>query len=117
MNRPSWYTDDQDKSWGSAREAFRKDWEQTKHDFGSKTARDLGQDAGDTVREATTGVKNDFETHESSFRFGHAARSHYGKTHPKWSNDLETNLRKDYGNDYDRDKDYIRRAYEYDDRT
>ncbi|MBV9493781.1 MAG: hypothetical protein JOZ54_06015 [Acidobacteria bacterium] len=114
MNRPTWYGDDKDTSWNNVKDAFRKDWEQTKHDFGSKTARDLDQDAGDTVREATTGVRSDFEKHEASFRFGHAARQHYGDKHPAWSNDLETDLRQDYGTDYDRDRDYIRHAYEYD---
>ena len=112
MNRPNWYTEDNDKSWGNVKDAFRKDWEQTKHDFGSKTAPDLGQDAGDTIREATTG-KTDFETREPSFRFGHAAREHYGTKYPAWSTDLENDLRSDYGTDYDRDRDDIRRAYDY----
>lgn len=115
-NRPAWYTDEHDSSWNNVKDAFRKDWEQTKHDFGSKTARDLDQDAGDTVREATTGASDDsFENREPAFRFGHAARGQYGTQHNAWNDDLDRNLRTDYGNDYDRDRDYIRRAYEYKD--
>ena len=112
--RPSWYTDEHDNSWNNVRNAFRRDWEQTKHDFGSDRAPDLGQDAGDTVRQATTGSAPDtFESHEQPFRFGYAAQRQYRTQYPTWNSDLETRLRTDYGSEYDRDRDYIRRAYEY----
>ena len=119
-NKPNWYNNDHDSAWDNVRNAFRRDWEQTKHDFGSKNARDLDQDAGDTVRQATTGgtgssaSERSFEDHEPAFRFGHAARRHYGTQHAKWNDDLDRNLRNDYGSTYDRDRDSIRRAYEYD---
>lgn len=114
-NRPSWYTNEHDSQWDKVRTAFRNDWEQTKHDFGSKTAPDLNQDAGDTIRQATTGTDRSdrFEDHESAFRFGHAAQSHYRSKYPTWNKDLETSLRNDYGSEFDRDRDYIRRAYDY----
>ncbi|HSP33860.1 MAG TPA: hypothetical protein VLU46_06045 [Thermoanaerobaculia bacterium] len=114
--RPSWYTDEHDKGWSSVREAFARDWEQTKHDFGSDNARDLKQDAGDTVRQATTGTTDKAETfdkHEQPFRFGYSAQRQYRTQHPSWTNDLETRLREDYGSDFDRDRNDIRRAYEY----
>jgi len=117
QNRPTWYTNEHDDQWGRVRSAFRKDWEQTKHDFGSDKAPDLGQDAGDTIREATTGttkaVERGFEEHEPAFRFGHAAQRNYQSKYPTWNNDLETQLRKDYGNDFDRDRNDIRKAYDY----
>ncbi len=112
MNRPSWYTSEHDSSWSNVRQAFRNDWEQTRHDFGSKTARDLNQDAGDTIRQATEGT-DAFEKHEPAFRFGYAANRNYRSQYPTWNRDLETRLRDDYGNEFDRDSDYIRRAYEY----
>ena len=112
-NRPSWYTDEHDSSWENVKSAFRKDWEQTKHDFGSDTARDLNQDAGDTVREATTGSDRGFNDYEPAFRFGHAAQRQYRSQYPTWNNDLETRLRSDYGSDFDRDRNYIRHAYDY----
>lgn len=115
-NRPSWYTDEHDKGWNGVREAFARDWEQTKHDFGSDTARDLNQDVGDTVRQATTGsteTVDTFDKHEQPFRFGYAAQRQYRTQHPSWTSDLETRLRQDYGSDFDRDRNYIRRAYEY----
>ena len=110
--KPKWYTDEHDNSWGRVKAAFQNDWEQTKHDFGSKTARDLKQDVPDTVKQAA-GAPDAFENHEQAFRFGYSAQSQYKKQYPTWNNDLDTQLRKDYGTDYDRDRDYIRRAYEY----
>lgn len=106
MNRPGWYTDEYDSGWNRVKQAFRNDWEQTKHDFGSKTAPDLGQDVDDTLRQAFSG-------HEDAFRFGYAAQRNYRSKYPQWNNDLDTQLRTDYGADYDRDRDYIRHAYEY----
>jgi hypothetical protein len=112
MDRPKWYTDENDSGWNRVKAAFANDWEQTKHDFGSDSARDLKQDVDDTVKQAT-GSPDAFENHEQAFRFGYAAQSHYRTQYPTWNNDLETRLRQDYGKDFDRDRSYIRHAYEY----
>jgi len=112
MNRPGWYRDEYDNGWQRVKAAFSNDWEQTKHDFGSKTARDLGQDVDDTVKQAT-GASDAFENHEQAFRFGYAAQRHFKTQYPNWNNDLDTQLRKDYGSEYDRDRSFIRQAYEY----
>jgi hypothetical protein len=112
MNRPSWYTAETDSAWDRVKSAFANDWEQTKHDFGSKTSRDLDQDVDDTVKQAA-GTPDAFENHEQAFRFGYAAQRQYRSQYPTWNNDLETRLRQDYGTEWDRDRDYIRRAYEY----
>jgi hypothetical protein len=101
-----------DSGWQRVKAAFGNDWEQTKRDFGSKNARELNQDVDDTVKQATSGVDG-AENHEQAFRFGYAAQTHYRKDYPKWDNNLETKLRSDYGPDFDRDRDYIRHAYEY----
>ena len=110
--RPDWYRDDHDSSWERVKAAFKNDWEQTKSDFGSKSARDMNQDVDDTLKQAA-GSSDAFENHEQAFRFGHAARQSFGKDHPTWNDDLDRRLRTDYGSDYDRDRNYIRRAYEY----
>src|ERR1041385_4035771 len=112
MNRPSWYTDEHDSAWNRVKAAFANDWEQTKNDFGSKTDRDLKQDVDDTVKQAAVGAEG-AENHEQAFRFGYAAQRQYKTKYPAWNNDLETQLRKDYGTDFDRDRSYIRHAYEY----
>jgi hypothetical protein len=112
MNKPSWYTDEHDTGWNRVKAAFANDWEQTKHDFGSKAARDLDQDVPDTVKQAT-GTEDPFTRHENAFKFGYAAQRNYSNQYKTWSPDLEKKLRTDYGNEFDRDRDYIRRAYEY----
>jgi len=112
MNRPGWYTDDYDNGWQRVKAAFGNDWEQTKRDFGSKKARELNQDVDDTVKQAA-GASDAFENHEQAFRFGYAAQRHYKTKFPMWNNDLEKQLRNDYGMDFDRDRSYIRHAYEY----
>lgn len=112
MNRPKWYTDEHDSAWQRVKAAFGNDWEQTKRDFGSKNARELGQDVDDTVKQAA-GASDGVENQEQAFRFGYAAQQQYNSKYPKWNNDLETQLRTDYGSDFDRDRDYIRHAYEY----
>ena len=112
MHRPSWYTDEHDNGWNRVKAAFANDWEQTKHDFGSKTARDLDQDVPDTVRQAT-GSEDAFSRHEPAFRFGYAAQQNYHSKYPAWNDELDSRLRQDYGTDYDRDRADIRSAYEY----
>ena len=39
----------------NAKDALKKDWEQTKHDVPGMEGKDLDQDVDDTVREAVTG--------------------------------------------------------------
>jgi len=112
MDRPGWFNDEMDTGWQRVKAAFGNDWEQTKRDFGSKNARELNQDVDDTLKQAA-GASDGFENHEQAFRFGYAANRHYRSQYPTWNNDLETQLRKDYGNDYDRDRSFIRHAYEY----
>ena len=112
MNKPSWFTDEHENGWNRVKQAFANDWEQTRHDFGSKTARDLDQDVPDTIRQAT-GSEDTFDRHEPAFKFGYAARRNYISKFKTWTNDLENKLRGDYGSNFDRDRDDIRRAYEY----
>jgi hypothetical protein len=112
MNKPGWYNDEMETGWQRVKAAFGNDWEQTRRDFGSKSARELGQDVDDTVKQAV-GSDDGFENHEQAFRFGYAAQTHYKKQYPDWNSDLEMQLRKDYGTDYDRDRNFIRHAYEY----
>jgi hypothetical protein len=43
----------EEKKDGKVKEALKRDWEQTKHDFNKKAGKDLDQDVGDTVKQAT----------------------------------------------------------------
>lgn len=115
---PTWWTEEHDSRWDRVKAAFRRDWEQTKHDLGSDKARDLQQSATDTVKQAagkqqTAGAitRPSYDEMEPAFRYGHGARSQFGGT--SWNTDLETRVQRDYPGDYARDRDYIRRGYDY----
>ncbi|MEO8498303.1 MAG: hypothetical protein ABI614_24845 [Planctomycetota bacterium] len=106
------YTDEDLSTWERVKKAFANDWEQTKADFGVEGARDMDQDVDDTLKQMA-GSDDAFENHEQAFRFGHTAQRRYKTKHPKWSDDLDAQLRSDYDGNYDADRDYIRHAYGY----
>lgn len=110
--RAAWYGEEQMSAWERIKAAFANDWEQTKHDLGFKSARDLDQDVDDTVKQAA-GADDAFENREQAFRFGYAARHHYGDRYPEWNEELDTHLRDEYEGDYPSDVEYIRYAYGY----
>lgn len=110
---PNWWTADHDSTWENVKTAFRRDWEQTKHDFGADSARDLQQSASDTVRQAAGAqtAARDFEAAEPAFRYASGARAQYrGQL---WDDQLEGMLSKDYPGDWKADRDYVRHGYNY----
>jgi type IV secretory pathway VirB10-like protein len=46
-----WWSDKHASAWGRAKEALRRDWEQTKADFSSHDGVELNQNVGDTVKQ------------------------------------------------------------------
>ncbi|MEQ8847873.1 hypothetical protein [Botrimarina sp.] len=110
--RPEWQTKETDSTWDRVKAAFANDWEQTKADFGSDSARDMNQDVDDTIKQAM-GLDDAFENREQAFRFGHAAKHHYGSQHSEWDDKLDARLRDEYEGDYEQDRPYIRHAYNH----
>jgi hypothetical protein len=122
---PSWWTKDNDSGWDRVKEAFKRDWDQTKHDFGGKQP-DTAQNVNDTVKQASgnqpippRGVPV-YEKAESAYRFGYGAKTYYQQKYPKWDTKLETELQRDWKASYpqgiwDEDVVYIRRGWDYDD--
>ena len=111
---PSWWNNEHESSWEKVKGAFRRDWEQTKNDMGSKSAPDLHQNAGDTIKQATgsqPGTSQDFSKHEGAFRYGLGAQKQYQGQ--RWDDTLESTLRGDYPGDWDDDRESIRHAYGY----
>ena len=111
-HRAEWHTPEHDNAWERVKAAFKNDWEQTRHDFGSDRARDLDQDVDDTVKQAA-GTGDRFENREQAFRFGYAARREFGDSHDRWDDELDQQLSADYPGDYRKDRPYIQYAYEY----
>lgn len=49
---PRWWTQDHTSAWEKVKQAFRRDWEQTKADFSADAGRKLNQNAADTIEQA-----------------------------------------------------------------
>ncbi|MBS2036854.1 hypothetical protein JST97_17820 [bacterium] len=86
----SWWNDEYDSSWERAKDDFRHDWQQTKHDLG--------------------GDQGAFDLNESALRFGHGARLHYGTR--KWDDAFAQEVSKEYEGDWERDQALVKYSYD-----
>jgi hypothetical protein len=120
---PSWWTNENDSAWDRVKEAFQRDWDQTKHDFGGKQP-DTAQNVGNTVKQASGNEPIPprgtpaYEKFEPAYRFGYGAKSYYRQKFPKWDANLERQLQRDWAASYpqgvwDEDVLYIRRGWDY----
>ena len=107
-----YYSKDELTTWERIKKAFANDWEQTKADFGSTTARDMNQDVDNTIKQMV-GTEDAFENREQAFRFGYTAQSRYKKEYPTWNDELDAKLRSEFDGDYETQRSYIRHAYTY----
>jgi hypothetical protein len=121
---PAWWTKDNDSSWDRTKAAFKRDWDQTKHDFGGAKP-DTKQNANDTVKQAAGKEAipprgaTVYEKAEPAYRFVYGARSHYGKKHTTWNPELENELKRDWTssggqeNDWATESQYIHEGWDY----
>jgi hypothetical protein len=121
---PGWWANDYDSAWDRVKAAFRRDWDQTKHDFGGNQP-DTNQDVDDTVKQASgsqsippRGVPN-FEENEAAYKFGYGARKHFGSQYRSWNNELESRLQTDWrssrgdADDWKQYREAVRRGWDY----
>ena len=105
---------------------FKRDWDQTKHDFGGDEP-DTDQYVDDTVKLAAgkqpipSRGKPTYEAIEVAYRFGYGAHFQYERHYPTWNNQLESQLETDWVETYNdrqwRDyRDSVRRGWDYEDR-
>ncbi|MEJ0090262.1 MAG: hypothetical protein WDM80_11040 [Limisphaerales bacterium] len=101
---PKWWTQENDSAWNRVKEAMKRDWDQTKHDFGGDEP-DTNQNIRNTVKQAagteTLPPRHEatYEEWEPAYRFGYGARARYGSDYDKyadWDDELETNLKQDW---------------------
>ncbi len=126
MNQPQWFTPGDATAWDRAKEALRRDWDQTKHDL-RIGGHELNQNLEDTVaqtegREAIPPIDRPnppkvvgrWEDAEVAIGFGYACRTHYGERYPKWNSALETVLEADWKGEqpWKSVKHYVRHGYE-----
>lgn len=101
--RPAYWKQEHGNAWSRVREAFSRDWEQTKSDVTGKGP-DLNQDVPDTVKQAAgtepipskgepnAGPHTTWKEAEPGVRYGFGAREQYGKETPEWNDTLERKL-------------------------
>jgi len=122
---PKWWTQDNDSAWSRTKEAFKRDWDQTKHDLGAKEP-DTNQSIKNTVKQATGNEaipprhQPTFDEVEAAYRFGHGAHFHYGGKYPQWNAEIEKRLQDDWKtsnpfrrDNWEEDRDAIRHAWNY----
>jgi hypothetical protein len=120
---PTWWTAENDSTWDRTKVAFKRDWDQTKHDLGAKQP-NTDQQITDTVKQAAgkeaippRGMPT-YEKAEPAYRFGFGARIHYGKTFSHWNTHLENELKRDWqttnpDRNWNDDREYIQNAWNY----
>jgi hypothetical protein len=124
---PKWWTTENDSAWERVKEAFKRDWDQTKHDMGGDEP-DTDQDVNNTLKQAAGKEaipprgEPTYEDAEPAYRFGYGARSYYEEEHPDWDEEVEGQLREDWSATYpdrsetiEEDIEAIRYGWEYHD--
>ena len=128
LQRPAWYTDEDDTAWAKVKGALRRDWQQTKHDFGGNEP-NLNQQLGDTVSQAVgskaippANVKTPHsadgridvynEDDEPAYRYGYAASRHFDTD---WDDQTEMYLRNEFGDEteWERRREAIRQGWAF----
>ena len=100
-NNPDWWNHDYDSAWDRVKEALKRDWDQTKRQFGGDEP-DTNQKIGNTLRQAEGSEPIPprkhpvYEEVESAHRFGFGARSKYGSKYNTWDEDLEIELKREW---------------------
>lgn len=124
---PTWWNTEHESAWERTKQAFKRDWDQTKHDFGGQEP-DTNQKIRNTVKQAVgkesipARHQPTYDELEPAYRYGFGARSQYGEAYPEWDEELESRLRAEWGSlDPDRkshweaDREAIRHGWEYED--
>ena len=123
---PKWWNNQHESAWERVKAAFKRDWDQTKHDLGGRQP-NTDQQVEDTVRQAAgkeeippRGMPN-YEEIEDACRFGYGARSQYGNRFSRWDNSLEAQLERDWRETFAdrawiRYREAIRYGWDYQDR-
>ncbi len=122
---PNWWNEENDSAWERTKAAFKRDWDQTKHDLGGDEP-DTNQKINNTARQASgkeiippRGVPT-YEEAEPAYRYGFGARSQYGAEHPDWDDELEIQLKGEWEEiapagklTWMQDRAAIRRGWDY----
>ena len=98
---PSWWTPENETGWNRVKQALKRDWDQTKHDWGGREPY-TNQKIGNTTRQASGKEaipprgQPAYDEIEPAHRFGYGARSYYHNEYPEWDDELEARLKNDW---------------------
>jgi hypothetical protein len=123
QRNPKWWNKENDSAWDRVKAAFKRDWDQTKHDFGGHQP-DTHQGLSDTVKQASGKQpipprgQPTYEEVEDAYRFGYGARSQYGRQFANWDSRLETQLQQEWRElyaerEWARYRDLVQRGWDY----
>jgi len=135
--RPDWYTPEQESAWSKVKAAFRRDWQQTEHDFGANVP-NLNQQIGDTIAQAagskqippgdvptshpptttTPSTTSYRDEDEPAYQYGYSAYRHTAETAQQdpgiWEDAQDTFYREwQDKNEWERYREAIRRGWNY----
>ena len=125
---PDWWTTKHTRAWDRVKDAFARDWEQTKADFSKDSGHELNQNVADTVKQATGKERipdpmqandkpnDEYQRVEPALRFGYGASRYYDE-HKQWNESLEAKMRADWDHvhadqKFDKVKEDVRRGWE-----
>jgi hypothetical protein len=124
---PTWWETENDSAWSRVKNAFKRDWDQTKHDMGGDEP-ETNQSVGHTLKQAAGKEAipprhyPTFDELEPAYRYGYGARTHYGEEYPEWDDELEARLREEWGElepsrraAWEEDREAIQHAWDFED--
>jgi hypothetical protein len=117
-NNPRWWREDHTSAWTRIKEAMRRDWEQTKHDFSKKSGQELHQNVGDTVKQMAGKEPvggSDWNSVEPAMRYGYGAGRNYEDVE---FDAHEKDLEREWNDmkparPWAESRDYVRRGWEW----
>ncbi len=130
---PTWWNETHGNAWDRAKEAIRRDWEQTKHDLSLPGGHELNQGVADTLKQSVGSedipggdrpnppkVIESWDDVELPVGYGYSARGRYGAEHPVWDDKVERTLASEWelgkvelGRAWNDVKRWVRHGYDY----
>lgn len=98
---PRWWNKEYESAWDRVKDAVKRDWDQTMHDFGAEEP-DTNQNVGDTIAQAAgkqpippRGVPT-YDEAEPAYRFGYIARMEFGDEYDDWNDEVASRMREEW---------------------
>ena len=122
---PAWWDTENESAWDRVKSAFKRDWDQTKHDMGGDEP-DTDQKISNTVKQAAgkeaipPRFEPTYDELEPAYRYGYGAKVHYSEDYPEWDDELEARLKEEWGTlepsrkaAWDADREAIQHAWDF----